>query len=199
MLGRVTRKAVQKDGRHFLRSMGRWRHLSLWGLGGTEPLVLSTPCCPGSVALTIGCLGMSPGPGCPAVGVSGRWLLHVFSWDFQLSLAGFSGIRRRSCRKVTWTPAPLCFLPPLLFFLFCFRSGCLSALHPSVGTGYASSRDLGFPRSTWMLDLLSPPVRFPWHDSLACVPRLPSLWVTHPCSALHRFVHTEMPHPLPPV
>lgn len=94
---------------------------------------------------------------CPAVGVSGRWLLQVFSWDFQVSLAGFSGICGRSCRKVTWTPAPLCFLPQLLLFLFCFRSGCLSALHPSVGIRYANSQDLGFPSSTWTLDLLSEP------------------------------------------
>lgn len=35
-------KAVQKEARHFLRSIGRWRHLSLWGPGGSEPVTLFT-------------------------------------------------------------------------------------------------------------------------------------------------------------
>lgn len=59
----MTYKAVQKDASRFLRSMGRWRHLSLWGPGGTETLILFTTWCPSSVALTVGCLGMRPGLG----------------------------------------------------------------------------------------------------------------------------------------
>lgn len=61
--GRVTWEAVQKDARHFLSSMGRWRPLSLWGPGGTEPLILFTTWCPSSVVFIVGCLGMRPGLG----------------------------------------------------------------------------------------------------------------------------------------
>lgn len=46
-------------------------------------------------------------------------------------------------------PSSLCFLSQHLLFLFCFRSGCWSALCSSVGTGYARSQFLGFFSSTW--------------------------------------------------
>lgn len=134
VLGRVTCKAVQKEARHFLRSVGRWSHLSLWGPGGTEPLTLFTSW------------------------VSSCWCVRQVAYaGLLLGLPGLSGWLVRNCRKVTWTAAPLCFLPQLLLFLLCFRSGCLSALHPSVGIGYVNSQDLGFPTPTWMPDLFSEP------------------------------------------
>lgn len=155
VLGRVMCKAGKRPG-VFLDS---WAGESTCHCGDREAPSLhscSPPGRPSSMALPVGCLGMRPGPGCPAVAVSGRWLLQGLL-DFQVSLAGLSGICRRSCRKVTWTPSPLRFLPQRLLFLFCFRSGCLPALHPSVGIGYASSQDLGFSSSTQTLDLLSEP------------------------------------------
>lgn len=108
----------------FSEICGRWRHLSLWGPGGTETLTLFTTWVSQQCGTDSWMSRHEAWAWCPAVGVSGRWLLQVFSWDFQVSLDGLSGICRRSRRKVSWTPAPVCFLLQLLLFLLCFRSGC---------------------------------------------------------------------------
>lgn len=139
--------------------------LDLWTGGGTchcrdrEALSL-WPCSPPAVpaaALTVGCLGMRPGLGVQLLVCQAGGCCRSSPGTSRSPWLAFQGYAGGAAGRSLGPQLPSA---SCLRFCSSFSVSVLAACQPCIPVwelDIANSQDLGFPSSTWTLDLLSEP------------------------------------------